>query len=484
LLARHFGKSSEKLDPGQLELVLEAMEEMAAAGPAQDGSTGEPPAKDKTKDKKTFRNKRAFFPDKMVTREVVIELPEEERLCRTTGKPLKFIRFETSTKYDYISGYFECAIIKRAVYASTAGEADALPDQPVVTVGMPAWFNVIPGCMAATGLLVYIIVSKYCDHIPLYRLQNIFKRRHGVEIDRNTMCHWLKRCAVILGMLYEEIRRELVERDYVQCDETFVKLIDPDRPGEARKSNFWVLKAPGIGVLFQFSKGRGHEVPKAMLEGFRGRLQSDGYGVYQTLLGKLAGITPFYCWAHVRRKFHESLEANGVGAAWYIAEIRRLYKVEEEARVAGIDAPARAALRMEKSAPVLERIKTRLDRDLGNADILPSSPLGKAIRYALPLWAGLTRYAEESHGMVEIDNNQVENAIRPTAVGKKNWLFIGHPNAGQMSAIIYTIVENCRMWDIDPMEYLRDVLPRIMDHPAARIRELLPRQWKQARAAA
>ena len=482
LLAKHFGKSSEKLDPGQLELVLQAMEEVAAADLAQNATTGEIPAKDKNK--RTFRNKRSFFPDEMVTRELVFELPEEERICQTTGKPLKFIRWETSTKYDFIPGYFERLLIKRGVYASTAGEADPLPDQPVFTVEMPARFNTIPGCMAATGLLVYIMVSKYCDHLPLYRLQNIFKRRHGVEIDRNTMCHWLKRCSVILGMLYDAIRQELVEGDYIQCDETFVKLIDPDRPGEVRKSNLWVLKTPGVGVLFQFSKSRSHQVPKAMLEGFLGRLQSDGYTVYQTLLGKLSGVTPFYCWAHVRRKFHESLEVNGLEAAWYIAEIRRLYKVEEDARSAKLNAPQREALRAEQSLPVLERIKTRLDRDLSNAEILPSSPLGKAIRYALPLWAGLTRYAETGNGMVEIDNNLVENGIRPVAIGRKNWMFIGHPNAGQMSAIIYTIVENCRMWDIDPMEYLRDVLPRIMDHPASRIRELLPRQWKQSRAAA
>lgn len=158
-----------------------------------------------------------------------------------------------------------------------------------------------------------------------------------------------------------------------------------------------------------------------------------------------------------------------------------LFTLESKARKEGLNDVAREELRQQESRPILEQIKERLDRDLSNQDILPSSPLGKAIRYATPLWAGLERYAQDGHGMVEIDNNQTENAIRPTAIGKKNWLFIGHPKAGQTSAIIYTIVENCRMWGIDPMEYLLDVMPRVMDTPTNRVAELLPRAWLRAR---
>ncbi len=219
-----------------------------------------------------------------------------------------------------------------------------------------------------------------------------------------------------------------------------------------------------------------------MLEGFEGRLQSDGYAAYQTLLRKRDGLIAFYCWAHVRRKFVESLEVNPE-AAWYITEIQKLYRVEAEAREADLCHERRGELRSERSRPVLDDIEKRLDRDLSSSDILPSSPLGKAIRYTLPLWEGLVRYADKEHGVVEIDNNLTENAIRPTAIGKKNWLFIGHPKTGQMSAIIYTIVENCRMWDINPMEYLLDVMPRVMEHPADRVAELLPRAWKAAREA-
>lgn len=431
-------------------------------------------------EKKSSPSKRASFPEALREEVIEIDLPEAEKICPQTGQPRPFIRWEESIKYNYVPGHFVRLRIKRAVYASPCGESDPLPEQPVVTAPMPAEYRVIPGCMAAAGLLVYLMVAKYVDHLPLYRLQHIFKRHHRVEIDRGTMCHWIKRSAEILAVIYEALRQELLSGNYLQIDETFIKLLDPDTKGQAKQSHFWVIKKPGKGVLFRFSPSRDHGVAQELLTGFEGRLQSDGYSAYQTLLGKMPGLTPFYCWAHVRRKFVESIEANGAEAAWYVAEIQRLYRVERELREGKVSCLERAPFRQEHSRPVLEGIKARLERDLASSEILPSSPLGKAIRYTLPLWPGLVRYTEEGNGEVEIDNNQVENAIRPTAVGKKNWLFIGHPNAGQTSAIIYTIVENCRMWDIDPMAYLNDVLPRIMDHPANRIHELLPRAWKEA----
>ena len=163
-----------------------------------------------------------------------------------------------------------------------------------------------------------------------------------------------------------------------------------------------------------------------------------------------------------------------------MAEIQRLDRVETQALESGLDAAGRERLRDDLSRPVLARIKDRLDRDLGDEFFLPSSPLGKAIHYTLERWPGLKRYAETGWGHIEIDNNGVENAIRPTAVGKKNWLFIGHPKAGQPSAIHYTIIENCRLCEINPLEYLCDVMPKIMDHPAGHVAELLPRQWKAA----
>jgi len=379
-----------------------------------------------------------------------------------------------------VPAYFVKVTIRRAVRA-VVSDGELPPSSPVVTTPMPAAFNVIPGCVAGVGLLAHLLVSKYCDHLPFYRLQTMFKRGHKVEIDRDTMCRWSKRCAELLSSLYEALRAELVSGNYLKIDETFIKLLDPDRPGKARNSYFWVLHRPGVGVLFHFDPGRGHEAPLGLLAGFVGKLQSDAYVVYDTLARKIMGLVLFACWTHARRKFHEAMLSGDPEACWYVAEIQKLYRVERKAREGGFDAEARERLRREESAPVLARIKQRLERDAARPEVLPSSPLGKAVSYLRERWPQFERYAAEGNGEVDIDNNSVENAIRPSAVGKKNWLFIGHPSAGQTSAILYTIIENCRLEGIDPREYLEDVLPRIASHAPGRVGELLPRQWKQAR---
>lgn len=302
------------------------------------------------------------------------------------------------------------------------------------------------------------------------------------------MGHWLKQLAVSLTILYEALRIELMESGYLQIDETFIKLLDPERKGKAQQAYFWVIRHPTLGMLFQFDHRRDGEVPLDMIPGYKGKLQSDGYAVYESLLkarpddaARALSIILFNCWAHARRKIKESIEANGSDAAWYLAKIRELYAIEDAAREAGYRAEMREQLRREKSRSILTEIKAELDSDESNLRILPSSPLGKALTYMRNRWEYLEAYAQDGNGEVEIDNNFVENSIRPTAIGKKNWLFIGHPKAGQTSAIIYTLIENCRMNKIDPFAYLVDVLPRIQAHPAKRVSELLPRQWAEAR---
>jgi transposase len=472
LLNKRFGASSEKVDPEELQLLLEGLEEV-----------GETPAEEKpaapAREKRT-RKKKMGFPTDLKEEVLEFDLPPEERVCPETGRERRFIRWEESVKYNLVPAHFVKVTIRRAVRA-VVSDGELPPSSPVVTAPMPAAFNVIPGCVAGVGLLAHLLVSKYCDHLPFYRLQTMFKRGHKVEVDRDTMCRWSKRCAELLSILYEALRAELVSGNYLKIDETFIKLLDPDRPGKARNSFFWVLHRPGTGVLFHFDPGRGHEVPLALLDCFVGKLQSDAYVVYDTLARKIMGLVLFACWTHARRKFHEAMLSGDPEACWYVAEIQRLYRVERKAREGGFDAEARERLRREESAPVLARIKQRLERDAASPEVLPSSPLGKAVSYLRERWPQFERYAAEGNGEVDIDNNSVENAIRPSAVGKKNWLFIGHPSAGQTSAILYTIIENCRLEGIDPREYLEDVLPRIASHPPGRVAELLPRQWKQAR---
>jgi len=473
LLGKRFGASSEKVDPDELQLLLEGLEE-AEAPPAEEAPAAP------VREKRT-RKKKMGFPENLKEEVLEIDLPPEERVCPETGRERRFIRWEESVKYNLVPAHFVKLTIRRAVRAVPA-DGELPPSSPVVTAPMPPAFNVIPGCVAGVGLLAHLLVSKYCDHLPFYRLQTMFKRGHKVEIDRETMCRWSKRCAELLAVLYEAIRAELLSGNYLKIDETFAKLLDPDRPGKARNCFLWVIHRPGAGVFFHFDPGRGHEVALDLLNGFVGKLQSDAYSAYNALARRVAGIKLFACWAHARRKFHDAMLSGGdPGACWYVAEIQKLYRVERKAREGKFGAEACGRLRREESAPVLEGIKQRLERDAASAEILPSSALGKAVSYARERWPLLERYAEEGNGEVDIDNNSVENAIRPTAVGKKNWLFIGHPAAGRTTAILYTIIENCRLVGIDPREYLEDVLPRIASHPPERVAELLPRQWKAAR---
>lgn len=479
LLGEKYMPSSEKMSIEQLELTLEGLSETRSKP-----EINEPPEKPKP-----YQSRKTEFPDDLPTEELKVEVPEAQRVCPDTGKLRELIRFEESIKYEWVPGYFKKIIILREVLAAKYTDSDPVPSEPVVTAEMPSEFQVIPGCYAGIKLLTQVLVSKYCDHLPLYRQQDIFEKRHGVKIDRTLMGHWMKQLGSSLMILYEALRQELIDSGYLQIDETFIKLIDPERKGKAQQAYFWVIRHPILGVLFQFDHRRSGEVPLDMIPGFIGKLQSDGYSVYESLLNAIPGdpralsMVLFNCWAHARRKVKKSLEANGPDAAWYLAKIRGLYAIESQMREANYGPAQREEVRREKARPILAEIKTELDKDKSNQAILPSSPLGEALEYIRKRWQYLEAYACEGNGEVEIDNNFVENSIRPTAVGKKNWLFIGHPKAGQTSAVIYTIIENCRMNKIDPFSYLVDVLPRIQDHPINRINELLPRQWAEARNA-
>ena len=486
LLGEKYQPSSEKISVEQLELILEGLEGGTDATNEPMEILAKPEVEIPAKPKKTYPCKKTGFPDDLPIAIIEVDVPDDQKICPDTGKVREIIRWEESVKLEWVPGHFKKIIIRRAVRAIKVSESDPLPSEPVVTAEMPADFRVIPGCIAGIQLLVQIMVAKYCDHLPLYRQQSIFEKRHNVKIHRALMGHWIKKCALSLYILYEALRIELIHGGYLQIDETQIKLIDPERKGKTWQSYFWVLKKPGAGVLFHFDPSRGHEVPLKLLAGMKGKLQSDGYGAYEALLKARARdattgstLILFNCWAHARRKVEESLEANGNNAAWYLREIQKLYQVEAKARGNNYTHEQRGALRAAESRPILEEIKKHLDADVNNPAILPSSPLGKALNYIRERWQYLEAYAADGNGEVEIDNNEVENAIRPTAVGKKNWLFIGHPKAGKNSAIIYTIIENCRMWQINPIAYLVDVLPRIQDYPANRISELLPRQWAE-----
>jgi transposase len=400
--------------------------------------------------------------------EVVTERIEpEDKVCSHCGQTKCEIGCEKSERFEYIPAKIirhEILRPKLACPCKQSGVSIApLPPQ------------VIEQGQAGASLVAQVILSKYADHLPLYRQQQQFARL-GVNFPKSTLGDWVEKGATWLQPLVREIKRELLAGDYCQVDETPVRVQDPDTPGKCATGYLWVLGKPGGDVVFEYHPGRGKEHAQKLLGNFQGYLQRDGYGVYGSVAKDDAGLIPVGCWAHARRKFVEAMEEQNAEAVGIVGELRKLYLIERHAREEALTAEQRKAVRTEKAKPILEALRPRLD--VVREKNLPQSPLGKAARYALNEWAALTRYLED--GRLEIDNNLTENAIRPSAVGKKNWLFIGHPDAGWRAAVIYTLIASCRRRGIEPWEYLRDVLHRLPAMKQSEITTLLPSRWKSA----
>ena len=391
----------------------------------------------------------------------------EEKVCPHCGQTKCEIGCERSERFEYVPAKLIRHEIVRPKLACPCGQAG------VSIAPLPA--QVIEQGQAGAGLVAQVMLSKYDDHCPLYRQQQHFQRL-GVNFARQTLCDWVEQGAQWLEPIVREMKRELLKGDYLQVDETPVRVMDPEVKGRCAMGYLWVAGHPEGDVIFEFHPGRGQEYARSLIGDFKGYMQRDGYGVYGALARQEPGLIPVGCWSHARRKFVEALEEGSRAATEIVTEIRTLYLLERHARDQCLDAPARLKLRQEMSAPLLAALKPKLQSILPGC--LPQSPLGKAIKYALAEWEPLNRYLQD--GRLEIDNNLTENAIRPSAIGKKNWLFIGHPDAGWRSAVIYSVIVSCRRRGIDPWEYVRDVLNRLPAMKQAQLPTLLPRCWKPA----
>jgi len=262
---------------------------------------------------------------------------------------------------------------------------------------------------------------------------------------------------------------------YLQADETPIRYLDPDVKGKSRQGWLWTYSRPGGDVLFEWRTSRSREGPREFLAKFHGQLQTDGYAVYESLARERDDLVLVGCWAHGRRGFHEALSENKL-AAWFLRQIGLLYAVEGKLRQQKAGPRLRAAVRTWQSRPVLGRLRRAME--VVRARTLPQGLLGQAIDYALSRWDALTRYVDD--GALEIDNNLIENAIRPSALGKKNWLFIGHPTAGERSAVIYTLLGSCRRHKINPFEYLKDLFTRLPAAKITQIQEFTPTTWAKS----
>src|SRR5258705_335850 len=307
----------------------------------------------------------------------------------------------------------------------------------------------------------------------LRRQQQQFARL-GVNFPKSTLGDWVEKGAAWLEPIVREMKRELLKGDYVQVDETPVRVQDPDVAGKCATGWLWVLSRPGSDVVFEFHPGRGKEFAQELLGDFKGYLQRDGYGVYGSMAKENRALIPVGCWAHARRKFIDAVDEPGQESEVVIEEIRKLYVIERHARDKCLGPEERKVLRQEISWPILRALRPRLEAI--QEKCFPQSPSGKAARHCLGEWEALNRYLED--GRLQLENNLTENAIRPSAVGKKNWLFIGHPQAGWRSAVIYSIIVSCRRRGIEPWEYLKDVFTRLPAMKQSELPSILPANWK------
>jgi transposase len=334
-------------------------------------------------------------------------------------------------------------------------------------------------CIAAPGLLAQVIVSKYCDHLPLYRQQQIYWNRHQVWLPRQSLVRWVQLASEWLKPIYREIKHQMMSGPYIQIDETPIKYLDPGN-GKTGQGYFWVAHRPGEDVLFEWHTTREAKCLQKLIPiDFRGTIQCDGYSAddhfarHRASEGKtvlLAG-----CWAHTRRAFYEALDHAPKEAGWILIQIGHLYEVERRLRKHRAGRALRDANRSSQSRLICTRIRRVLQRWYITRRFLPQSTMGKAIHYALDQWESLEVYLQDP--LIEIDNNLVENAIRPTALGKKNWLFFGDANAGERGAIIYSIIESCRRHGIEPYTYLHDVLTRLPSMTNRQIKDIVPKAW-------
>ena len=358
---------------------------------------------------------------------------------------------------------------------------------PILQAPMPT--RPLPKASVATRLLAAIICDKYLDHLPLYRQMKRYERL-GVKIPKSTLSHWVMSIGKLLMPLFEAHRREIFKATYLMVDETRIQVLAPikilpkdrkkKRPppkGKSHRGYYWSYYDPlSKSALFDYHPGRGEEFPHQSLQDFCGIIQTDGYSVYEALERHLPQIERAACLAHARRKFKEALKNDPQHAQEALFLIQRLYAIETEARDNHLSHSQRLELRLEKAQPLWSKFHEWIKEKAQDPTLLPKSPIGKAISYTAQRLPYLAKYLTD--GKLEIDNNLVENQIRPIALGRKNYLFAGSEQAAQYAGLFYSLLASCKAQDIDPATYLFDVIETIPNHPINKIDQLLPKNWK------
>ena len=459
------GRKSEQLTKDQLALF--AAEAQTAAALPEFGDDDLPPPSATSVKEPTPRGRQPL-PKHLKRERIEHDLPDNAKHCANCNSALRRFGEETSERLEYIPAQWK--VIEEVCYKYACKcwiHTATKPSQP------------LPKSLAGPSLLAQVIVSKFCDHLPLHRQAKMYARS-GVALSEQTIGDWCAATAELLGGLYEELKRAVLASKVVGTDDTAVavRIQGLDHTKSAR---VW----PYVGdrdhelVAYDFTMDRSRAGPEKFLSKYKGVLQADAYSVYDAFFkNKQRGLIEAGCLAHARRHVYKALETDSrlQGVLHWIA---KLYAVEKHARECGsLGGDALTALRAKMSKPIVKRLRSLLEHL--QEEMLPKSAAGKAVRYLLRHWTALTRFATD--GDVPIDNNRTERAIRPWAIGRNNWTFFGSAKGGQTAAVLMSFVASCKLQGIDPYEWYCDVLTRIADHPQSRLAELLPNRWKLTRA--
>jgi transposase len=461
-----FGRRSEKIveNLSDQQLEFEGFESL----PKGEKRGKKPDPKHRRKPNRNGQDKITLPPD-LPVKTTIIDIPEKDKICQETGQPLVQIGKEVTLRLAHEPGSYYIKEIIRLKYAIPRKE-----EAGIIIAELPD--SLLPKCRADESLLAEIVTKKFSDHLPLYRTSEIL-RREGIWISPKLLSQWVVRCGKALKPLYEVMVKEVLSSGNIFIDETPVKLQDT---GKCKQAYMWTVvggcESDPPYRIYAFKLDRCHDNVLEILKDYRGGLHSDKYGAYQKLAERKI-IKWFPCWSHIRRKFFEAEAIDPSFRQWVLRKIRHLFMLE---KVAWARSPEeRLKIRQEKEGPIIDELIQKIKARLVDGKILPKSKLREAIGYFCGLIPYLKNYTKEA--FARLDNNVAERAIRPLAIGRKNWLFFGSPAGGEAGAVLYSLVQTCRGLGINPREYLEDVMRRIMGHSNQKLHELLPDQWQKAR---
>ncbi len=459
-----YGPGGEKLSDAQLDL-LDLEPGVSHLEVQAESERGPLPERIKTQRSRRHPG-RQELPANLPRVERVIACTPEQCTCKSCGQAMTVIGYDQSEQLDVEPAEYFVLVTKREKRACRKCEEGGVAAAPV-----PA--KIIDKGLVSDRVVIDTVISKYSDHLPLYRQSAMLERETGVEISRATLDGWVMRVGELLIPVAAAMGRELVGGSYIQADETPVDVQMHDGRGQNHQAYLWQYGKPGSSVVFDFRLGRGREGPKAFLGNFEGLLQTDGYVAYEKVGGPK--LVHAGCWAHARRKFFEAhqLSPGESVAKGIVILIDQLFRIDAEARAQNCDLAARDALRQQQSRPLLDAIKQAIEAARGQA--LPSSKLGNACAYTLELWTKLTRFLD--YPELELSNNLAENSMRGIALGRKNWIHIGSPQAGPKVAAILSIIETCRRLQIPARKYLAAVLPGLADVSIQKLADFTPAAW-------